>query len=50
MTHAGIPKSERLAAGIRDDLIRLSVGCEAYEDLQADLENALAAAKVPALS
>jgi methionine-gamma-lyase len=50
MTHAGIPKSERLAAGIRDDLIRLSVGCEAYEDLQADLENALAAAKVPALT
>ena len=27
--------------GIRDDLVRLSVGCEAYEDLRQDLEQAL---------
>lgn len=42
MTHAGLPPEERQAAGIRDDLIRLAVGCEAVEDLQADLESALA--------
>jgi methionine-gamma-lyase len=43
MTHAGVPRQEREAAGIRDDLIRMSVGCEALEDLKADLEGALAA-------
>jgi methionine-gamma-lyase len=42
MTHASLPRKERQAAGIRDDLIRLAVGCEAVEDLQADLESALA--------
>ncbi len=42
MTHAGVPATEREAACITDDLIRLSVGCEAFEDLQADLEQALA--------
>lgn len=41
MTHASVPKKEREEAGITDDLIRLSVGCEAYEDLRADLEQAL---------
>jgi methionine-gamma-lyase len=49
MTHAGLPREEREAAGIRDDLIRLAVGCEAVEDLQADLEAALAAVAVPVL-
>lgn len=48
MTHAGVPREEREAAGIRDDLIRISVGCEAYEDLRADLEQAFQAAGVPA--
>jgi len=48
MTHAGVPKDEQEEAGIREDLIRISVGCEAYEDLQADLEQAFAAARVPA--
>jgi methionine-gamma-lyase len=48
MTHAGVPKAEREEAGIRDDLIRISVGCEAVEDLQADLEQAFQAAGVPA--
>ena len=47
MTHAGISGAERQKAGIRDDLIRIAVGCEAYEDLQADLETALAEAAVP---
>lgn len=41
MTHAGLPKEHREMAGITDDLIRLSVGCEGVEDLRADLEQAL---------
>ncbi len=42
MTHAGMPREEREKAGITDDLIRLAVGCEAFEDLKNDLEQALA--------
>jgi len=41
MTHAGVAPEERVRAGITDDLVRLSVGCEAYDDLKADLEQAL---------
>jgi len=41
MTHAAIPREERERAGIRDELVRLSVGCEDFEDLRADLEHAL---------
>jgi len=41
MTHAGVPREERLAAGITDELVRLSVGCEDAEDLVADLDQAL---------
>ncbi len=41
MTHAGMPKKEREAAGITDDLIRLAVGCEDFDDLKDDLEQAL---------
>lgn len=41
MTHAGLPPAERAEAGITDELIRLSVGCEAYEDLKDDLFQAL---------
>ncbi len=44
MTHAGLPKEHREMAGITDDLIRLSVGCEGVEDIRADLEQALAKA------
>jgi methionine-gamma-lyase len=44
MTHAGVPAQERKMAGITDDLIRLSAGCEAFEDLRQDLEQALAQA------
>jgi methionine-gamma-lyase len=49
MTHTGMPKKEREAAGISDDLVRLAVGCEDVRDLIADLEQALvkAAAAVP---
>ena len=42
MTHAGVSKEEREKAGITSDLIRLSVGCEDFDDLKDDLEQALA--------
>jgi len=42
MTHASIPREERLKVGLSDSLIRLSVGVEDVEDLVADLEAALA--------
>lgn len=42
MTHAGMAREHREMAGISDDLIRLSVGCEGVEDIRADLEQALA--------
>lgn len=41
MTHAAIPKAERLKLGIVDSLIRLSVGIENVADLKYDLEQAL---------
>ncbi|SMO84295.1 cystathionine gamma-synthase [Solitalea koreensis] len=41
MTHASIPREERLKSGVTDTLIRLSVGVEDVEDLIADLEKAL---------
>ncbi|NQV36897.1 MAG: PLP-dependent transferase [Candidatus Marinimicrobia bacterium] len=41
MTHASIPKAERVEAGITDGLIRLSVGCEDVEDLIQDFDRAL---------
>ncbi|MCZ6647374.1 MAG: PLP-dependent transferase, partial [SAR324 cluster bacterium] len=43
MTHASIPKEVREANGLRDSLIRLSVGIEDIEDLLEDLEQALVA-------
>ncbi|WRF21231.1 cystathionine gamma-synthase [Helicobacter pylori] len=42
MTHACIPKAQREAAGIRDGLVRLSVGIEHEQDLLEDLEQAFA--------
>ena len=42
MTHASVPRERRLAAGITDGLLRLSVGIERPEDIIADLEGALA--------
>jgi cystathionine beta-lyase len=41
MTHASIPREERLKNGLADTLIRLSVGLEDAEDLIADLDQAL---------
>lgn len=42
MTHASIPREQRIANGLTDSLIRLSVGVEDVRDLAADLEQALA--------
>ena len=41
MTHAGMARENRLAAGITDGLVRLSVGIEDVEDILADLDQAL---------
>jgi cystathionine gamma-lyase len=41
MTHASIPKAEREKAGLKDSLIRLSVGVEDVEDLIGDLKQAI---------
>jgi cystathionine beta-lyase/cystathionine gamma-synthase len=42
MTHASIPREERIKNGLSDSLIRLSIGVEDAEDLISDLEQALA--------
>ncbi len=41
MTHASVPPERRRTAGIRDGLLRMSVGLERSEDLVRDLEQAL---------
>ena len=41
MTHASIPREERIKNGLVDSLIRLSVGIEDADDLIEDLENAI---------
>ncbi len=41
MTHGSIPREIRLENGIKDELIRLSVGIEDLEDIIADLQQAL---------
>lgn len=41
MTHADVPREQRLAAGISDGLIRISVGLEDAIDIIADLDRAL---------
>lgn len=43
MTHAAVPAEQRLATGITDGLVRLSVGLERSDDLIDDLRRALAA-------
>ena len=45
MTHASIPAEQRRAAGLADGLVRLSVGIENVEDLLADVDLGLAAAR-----
>jgi cystathionine beta-lyase/cystathionine gamma-synthase len=44
MTHASIPRAVREATGLRDSLLRLSVGVEDGDDLLDDLRRALDAA------
>lgn len=46
MTHAGIPKEQREAAGVFDDLVRVSCGIEDGEDLTRDVLQALEKAVV----
>lgn len=41
MTHMGIPKESREAAGVFDDLVRISCGVEDADDLVADVKQAL---------
>ncbi|MCJ1408909.1 cystathionine gamma-lyase cys3 [Ptychographa xylographoides] len=46
MTHSGIPQEQREAAGVFDDLVRLSCGIEDAQDLRADVLQALEKAVV----
>jgi O-acetylhomoserine (thiol)-lyase len=43
-THSQLTADELAAAGVPEDMVRLSVGIEHVEDLIADLDQALAAA------
>lgn len=43
MTHSGVPEADRLQMGIKDSLLRLSVGLEHADDLIADLDSAFIA-------
>jgi cystathionine beta-lyase/cystathionine gamma-synthase len=42
MTHASVPIERRLAVGLTDDMVRISVGLEDLDDLRDDLSQALA--------
>jgi cystathionine gamma-lyase len=44
MTHASVEEKERVALGVTDNLIRLSVGIENADDIVQDLDQALKAA------
>lgn len=44
-THSSLTEEERLAVGIQDGLIRISVGLEHIDDIQADVEQALTATR-----
>merc|ERR1719502_1783630 len=41
MTHTMIPREDRLAGGLQDGLVRLSVGLESTQDILDDLKQAL---------
>lgn len=45
MTHASVPREARIAAGIHDSLVRVSIGLEHPDDLINDLEQAIAGAR-----
>ncbi len=42
MTHASVPKADRIKNGVTDGLVRISVGIEDVEDIIDDLKQALA--------
>ena len=44
-THQQLPAAERVAAGVGDDLIRISVGLETVEDIVWDIDRALGSAQ-----
>ena len=50
MTHADVPREQRIDVGISDGLLRLSVGLEPADELITDLRQALAAIKVTSKS
>jgi cystathionine beta-lyase/cystathionine gamma-synthase len=41
MTHGSVPQAEKMKLGVTPGLVRISVGIEDVEDLQADLDSAL---------
>ena len=41
MTHVDVPKEDRMARGLTDGLVRLSVGIEDKDDIIEDLDQAL---------
>ncbi|MCX6937869.1 MAG: PLP-dependent transferase [Verrucomicrobia bacterium] len=43
-THSQLTPAEQVSSGVQPDYIRLSLGCEDFADLRADLEQALAKA------
>ena len=48
MTHASVPRDQRVARGIEDGLVRLSIGIEHVDDLIADLDQAIRRSADPA--
>jgi cystathionine gamma-lyase/homocysteine desulfhydrase len=50
MTHKSVPREKRYSSGVKDSLIRLSVGLEDADDLIDDLKNVFALAKEKAKS
>jgi O-acetylhomoserine (thiol)-lyase len=46
-THQQLPKAAREAAGVTDEMVRVSVGLEDIEDLIADIDQALEASQKP---
>jgi cystathionine beta-lyase/cystathionine gamma-synthase len=50
MTHGSIPVEEKIALGVTDDLLRISVGIEDVADIIADLEGALTRSQVFAVA
>lgn len=49
MTHASVPRETRIAAGINDSLVRVSIGLEHPDDLIEDLQHALLVLKTNAV-